>query len=195
MPSGFQDRYKGKIFQPSGCLQQIGSGGAASPGGGQINSTSAASTAGGAQLSTAGTVETTLMSYVVPAKTLDRIGRNLLVTAFGTFSTFNQGAKTARLYFGAVVTALQNSTTATGLQPWWLQMSIFPNGTPSTSAAGQTIVSQSILSTVHGGCAVSTGAELTLQNSTVKVTGISSSPSSGNPGDVTCLSLQAEALN
>ena len=30
------------------------------------------------------------MSYTVPGKTLDRCGRNLLITAFGTFSTFNR---------------------------------------------------------------------------------------------------------
>lgn len=195
MPSGFVDRYKGKLYQPSGCLQQIGSGGAASPGGGQINSTSAASTAGGAQLSTAGTVDTTLMSYVVPAKTLDRLGRNLYVTAWGTFSTFNAGAKTAKLFFGSQVVTLQNSTTVTTLQPWQLSMNIFANGVPSTSAAGQTIISQTILSSVHGGCAISTGSELTLQNSTIKVTGISSSPTAASPGDVTCLGLQVEGLN
>lgn len=195
MPSGFADRYKAKGFQPSGWLQQVGQGGASSPGGGQINSTSACSTAGGAQLSTAGTSETTLLSYTLPSRTLDRLGRNLLVTAWGTFSTFNTGAKTARLYFGSQVIALQNSTTVTTLQPWELQMNIWQNQPASTSASGQTILSQTILSSVHGGCSISTGSEPTFANSTIKVTGISSGPTAASPGDVIALGMQVEGLN
>lgn len=195
MPSGFIDRYKGKIWQPAGSLQQVGSGSATTPGGGQLNSTSAASTGGGAQLSTAGTSETTLMSYTLPPKTLDRLGRNLLITSYGTFSTFNAGAKTAKLYYGASAVSLQNSTTVTSLQSWWLQLSVFAQGAASTSAGTQSIVAQSILSSAHGGCSVSTGAEIQGLASTIKVTGISSSPTAASPGDVTALSLQVEGLN
>jgi hypothetical protein len=200
MPSGFVDRYKGKGYQPSGWLQQVGAGGAVTPGGGQINSTSAASTSGGIQLSTIANVEATLLSYTVPAKTLDRLGRNLLVTAFGTFSTFNGGLKTARLYYGSQVVAIANGGTSTtaapsATVPWWLQMNIFAQTAFSTSAGVQAILTQNILSTVHGGCGLLTGSEITGLNSTIKVTGISSSPTAASPGDVTAYSLQVEGLN
>ena len=194
-PSGFTDRYKGRIFQPTGSLQQVGSGGANTPGGGQINSSVACSTAGGVQLSTVANTELTLMSYVVPARTLDRLGRNILATAWGTFSTFNTGQKTARLYFGATALSVANSTTNTALQPWWLQLNIFAQSLQSTLAGVQTISGQSILSSAHGGCSLSTGAEIMGLNSTIKVTGISSSPTAASPGDVTVMALQVEGLN
>jgi hypothetical protein len=195
MVSGLIDRYKGKGYQPSSWLQQVGGGGATTSGGGQVNSTGAASTSGGIPLSTAGTVETTLLSYVLPAKTLDRIGRNALITAFGTFSTANAGAKTARLYYGGTSISLQNSTTVTSLQPWWLQLNVFAQTAQSTVAGIQTVLAQNILSATHGGCSLSTGAEITGLNSTIKVTGISSSPTAATPGDVTAYSLQVEVLN
>lgn len=199
MPSGFIDRYKGKGFQPSGWLQQIGSGGAATPGGGQINSTATVTaSSGGALLSTAGTVETTLLSYALPARTLDRLGRNLFIAAYGVFSTGSAGTKTARLYYGSeaiAVTTVNSSLATPGPgQPWYLQMSVFAQSAMSTANAIQTMVTQSILSSVHGGCSILTGNENTLANSTIKVTGISSSPSSGI-NDVVAYSLQIEGLN
>jgi len=194
MPSGFVDRYKGKLWQPSGCLQQIGSGPAVSGGGGLINSTASCSTAGGTQLSTAGTTTSTLVSQTLPPRTLDRLGRQLLIYAWGTFSTFNAGAKTVALSFGAVSVSLQNSTTVTALQPWAIMMNVAQNQVGSTTG-GQSIFTQTMLSSVHGGVSVSTGAENVLALSTIKVTGISSSPTSGSPGDVTVLGLSIEALN
>jgi hypothetical protein len=194
MPSGFIERFKGKTFETSASLQQFGSGGAVNAGGGQINSTSAASPAGGAKLSTAGTVETALQTFTLPAKSLDRVGRNILITAFGTFSTFNAGAKTAKLYFGSQSVSLQNSTTITTLQPWWLQLSVFQTSTGSTSGT-QSIVTQIISTGAHLGVTVSTGSEDVTVNSTIKLTGISSSPTAASPGDVTCLSMQVEGLN
>lgn len=194
MATGFVERFKGKTFEPSASIQQFGSGAAVNAGGGQLNSTGAAATAGGQKLSTAGTSETTLMSYTLPGKSLDRVGRNVLITAYGTFSTFNTGAKTAKLYFGSQSVSIQNSTTVTSIQSWWLQLNVFQTSTGSTSGS-QSIISQQILSSAHGGCSVSTGSEDVTVNSTIKLTGISSSPTSGNAGDVTCLSLQVEGLN
>jgi hypothetical protein len=194
MATGFIDRFKGKIFTTSASPDQFGTGAAVSYGGGQLNSTGACSTAGGVSLSTGGTSETSLMSFTLPRKSLDRVGRNVMATAYGTFSTFNQGAKTAKLYFGSQSVSIQNSTTVTSLQSWWLNLDIFQSSTGSTSGS-QTIVSQQILSSAHGGCLVSTGAEDVTIESTFKVTGISSSPSSGHVGDVTVLGFQVVGMN
>jgi hypothetical protein len=198
--SGFMDRYKGKIYQPTGSLQQIGAGGAVTLGGGQLNTTSAIPASSlGVQLSSASTAETTLLSYILPARSLDRPGRNLFIAAYGTFSTSNNGQKTARLYFGSEVISIAPSTTAAlaSVTPWYLQLSVFAQSTMS-SLAVQTMVSQVITSTVagitaHQGVAIQTGNENTLLASTIKVTGTSSSPTVA--GDVTALSLQVEALN
>jgi hypothetical protein len=192
--SGFIDRFKGKIYTTSASPDQFGSGAAISYGGGQLNSTGSCSTAGGTKLSTAGTSETTLMSFSLPPKSLDRVGRNVVATAYGTFSTFNTGAKTAKLYFGASAVSVQNSTTVTALQSWWLQLDIFQASTGSTSGT-QTIISQQILSSAHGGCSVSTGAEDVTALSTFKITGISSSPTAASPGDVTVLGFQVAGMN
>lgn len=192
MPSGFLDRYKGKIWQPSGSLQQVGSGGAVTGGGGQINSTSACSTAGGI-LSSAVTTVSTVGSQILPAKTLDRFGRNLLINAWGVFSTANAGVKTANLLFGSVtVGTITGSTGAAYSTPqgWFMSASVSLNDL-SSNAAKQTIWGQSI-STSHTGITVSTGAENLLLNSTIKVTAQSSA---GAAGDITLLGIQLEALN
>jgi hypothetical protein len=193
MPSGFVDRYKGKGYQPSGWLQQVGSGGAVSPGGGQINSTGAASTSGGIAGSTAAnTASTFSLNYVIPPKTLDRFGRNILINAWGTFSTANAGLKSASIVFGTVTGfTVFNSTTITTLQGWNASVSVTCNSTDGL-AAKQTIFGTGVAST-HSGCTVSTGAENMLLASTIKVTGLSSAGSAG--GDVILLGLQVEGLN
>ena len=191
MPSGFVDRYKGKLYQPSGCLQQIGSGSAATPGGGQINSTASASTSGGIGSSGVTTVST-VTSQILQPKTLERFGRNLLINAWGTFSTANAGAKTAALMFGVSTGMIvANSTTVTTLQGWFTSVSVTCNSTDGL-AAKQTIWGQGAGSSIHAGCQVSTGTENLLLASTVKILAQSSA---GTAGDVIVLGLQMEALN
>lgn len=191
MPSGFVDRYKGKGYQPSGWLQQVGGGGAVSPGGGQINSTAAASTSGGVGGSTT-TSASTLATYLVPPKTLDRFGRNLLINAWGTFSTNNASLKSASIVFGTV-TGFQvfNSTTVTTLQGWNAQLSVTCNSTDGL-AAKQTMYGTGVAST-HSGCTVSTGTENMLLASTIKVTTLSTGSTGGV--DVIVLGMQVEGLN
>jgi hypothetical protein len=191
MPSGFVDRYKGKIYQATGSLQQVGSGGAVTLGGGQINSTSAASTSGGIASSGVTTVST-VTSQTIPPKTLDRFGRNLLINAWGTFSTANAGAKTAAVMFGlSTGMIVVNSTTITTLQGWFASVSVTCNSTDAL-AAKQTIWGQGAGSSVHGGCQVSTGTENMLLASTVKILAQSSV---GTAGDVIVLGMQFEGLN
>lgn len=192
MPSGFIDRYKGKGYQPSGWLQQVGSGGAVTPGGGQINSTASVSTSGGVAGATAANTASTLISYVLPPKTLDRFGRNILINAWGTFSTANVGLKSASILFGTVTGfTVFNSTSVTSLQGWYASISVTCNSTDGL-AAKQSIYGQGVAST-HSGCTVSTGTENQLLGSTIKVTGISSAGSAG--GDVIALGMQVEGLN
>lgn len=190
MPSGFVDRYKGKGFQPSGWLQQIGTGGANTSGGGQINSTASASTAGGIGSSGVTSIST-VISQILPAKTLDRFGRNLLVNAWGTFSTANLGLKSASIVFGTVTGfTVFNSTSVTSLQGWFASLSVTQTSTVGL-ANQQTIFGQGAAST-HSGCTVSTGAENLLLNSTVKITAQSSA---GTASDIIVLGMQMEGLN
>jgi hypothetical protein len=192
MPSGFVDRYKGKIYQPTGALQQVGSGGAVTLGGGQINSTSAVSTSGGI-LSSGVTTVSTIALQTIPAKTLDRFGRNLLINAWGVFSTANAGVKSANLVFGSVTAFTITGSTAAAFttpQGWFMSASISCNSTDGL-AAKQSIWAQGA-STSHAGVTVSTGTENMLLNSTVKVTAQSSA---GTAGDITLLGIQIEGLN
>lgn len=188
MPTGFVDRAKGKGAVSSGWIQQFGGGSAFNAGGGQLNSTSAVSTAGGVSLSTS-LVETTLLSYVLPANSLNRLGRNLLVTAYGQFSTTVANPRTAKLYFGSQVLPLSPSTAAAGGGPFMLQWNVFQTSTGNT----QSLLSQQILSSVHGGVSISTGAEAITAASTIKLTGTSTQASA--VGDIIGFSLQVEGLN
>lgn len=193
MPSGFQDRYKGKIFQPSGSLQQIGGGGAATPGGGQINSTSAVSTSGGVA-SPAVTTISTAISQLLPAKTLDRFGRNLLINAWGTFSTASASLKQASILFGSVTAfTVQCSTGAAPSTPqgWSMSVSVSQNSTVGL-AAQQSIWGTGSNQSTHAGTQVSTGAENLLLNSSVKVL---TQSSAGAAGDIIVLGMQMEGLN
>lgn len=192
MPSGFVDRYKGKGFQPSGWLQQVGAGGAVSGGGGQINSTASASTSGGVASPAVATVSTAI-SQILPAKTLERFGRNLLINAWGTFSTANAGLKTASIVFGSVTAMTVQNTTASQSTPqgWFASVSVTCNSTDAL-AAKQTIWGQGANTSTHAGALVSTGAENLLLNSTVKVV---TQSSAGTAGDIIVLGMQMEGMN
>lgn len=134
-----------------------------------------------------------MVTQIMPGKTLERFGRNLLVNAWGTFSTANAGLKTASLVFGSVTAMTVNGSTGAAFttpQGWFLSASITCNSTDGL-AAKQSIWAQGA-STSHAGITISTGAENLLLGSTIKVTAQSSA---GTAGDVIVLGMQMEGLN
>ena len=181
---GFTDRIKGKAFMTSASLQQFGRGNAASGGGGQIYTTQAST---GIPLSTS-LVETNLASYVLPANSLDQMGRSLLITAFGSFPGTANQIRSAKLYFGSKSISIAGSTTASAAQAFMLQWTVQKSG-PSQ----QVLMSQVILSSLHGGMTISTANETDTVGSTIKLTGTSTGASA--PGDVVLYNLQVQALN
>jgi hypothetical protein len=96
--SGIQDRELGRSIASAAVLQRIGKGGTLAAGGGNILCFSSAAGVGNG----ADTTEDTLFTANLPASTLDVVGRQILLEAWGALSATN-AVKTIRLYFGAIV--------------------------------------------------------------------------------------------
>lgn len=113
--SGYTDRSIGKGVVGPGWLARIGKGGALAAGGGNIFAgVSAAGVGNGAD-----TTEDTLFTVTLPANTLDVVGRQIYIEAFGNV-TATSATKTARVKFGSTTLAsYAYTTTQTGI--WALQ--------------------------------------------------------------------------
>ena len=148
------------VLLPAGVKSAFGGGTATFNLSGNISSQPSAAGVG----NTNDTTEDTLFSFSLPASSLDVPGRALFITAFGTFAN-NSHSKHARLYFGSEVIDTGANTTTGGLG-WVLEMTIMKTG-----ASTQTISSQSIAGTVHGGCTQQAGAETDTAAILIKVTG------------------------
>lgn len=184
MAGGFVDRAKGKMFLNSASVQQFGKGTAASAGGGQIYTQQYSTGLALANVQT----ESTMLKYVLPPNSLDIMGRSLLITAFGNFPSTNNAIHSGKLYFGAASISIGQSTTSSAAQAFMLQWTVQKSG-PSQ----QVLMSQVIVSSVHGGLTVSTATEVDTLGSTIKFTGTSTAASAA--GDVVLYNLQVQALN
>lgn len=182
MTTGFIERFKGKTLESAASLQQFGKGGAVNAGGGQISvQTSYAGIGNGSDTS-----EDILFTYALPGGSFDITGRNLLITAFGTFAA-NTIIKQAKLYFGGE-TVVTGTFNANALTPWWLQLNVFKAGT-----AQQLISAQAIIGSTHSGTTYQTAAESDTQSITIKCTGQTTTTAQQN-----CIlgaAMQVEALN
>ena len=158
VPSGFTQRFKGKlIVNGGGSLFGFGRGiGAAM--GPQGNLFKFA----GAQGNGADTSEDVLSTFSLPANSLDVVGRALWLYAFGTMTA--TGTKTGRLYFGSELVST-GGIVATA-ESWALEMLVIKSG-----ASAQVISSQLVNGGTHGGVANQTGAETDTAAIAIKVTG------------------------
>jgi hypothetical protein len=102
----------------SAALQRIGRGGTLASGGGNVACFSSAAGVGNG----ADTTEDVLFTAVIPANTLDIVGRQILLEAWGALSATN-AIKTIRMYFGALVyIAAQVTPAAVTAGDWSAQL-------------------------------------------------------------------------
>jgi hypothetical protein len=113
--TGFVDREIGKSIYAASSLQRFGKGGGLMAGGGNIFvGVSAAGIGNGAD-----TTEDTLFTVSLPPKSLDIVGRQILIEAYGSIAAAPSANKSAKIYFGSTVLANFAATTnQTGV--WFL---------------------------------------------------------------------------
>lgn len=85
-------------------------------------------------VSNVSTTETDLMTYTLPANTMAVNGQGIRVSAYGTTAA-NGNSKTARLYFGASVVAIQAAITSSG-SAWHATMIVLRTGAATQAAGG-----------------------------------------------------------
>lgn len=177
--TGFVDRIKGKTLDIAASLTQFGAGGATFRNGGNIYTNQSAS----GILSANTTSENTLDTYSLPANSLDVPGRQLSISAFGSFGNTTH-SKTVKLYFGSELISSGAQTITTG---WSLSMVV-----QKDAANSQIIGAQNVSGSVHGGCTTQSGAETDTAAITIKVTGQTGTAATG---DVVLNGWQITGLN
>jgi hypothetical protein len=116
--TGFTDRPLGKSVAVAAVLQRIGKGGTLAAGGGNVAVFSSAAGVGNG----ADTNEDVLFTASLPANTLDIVGRQILLEAWGSLSATN-AVKTIRMYFGSLVyIAAQVTPAAVTAGDWSAQL-------------------------------------------------------------------------
>jgi hypothetical protein len=114
---------------------------------------------------TAVVTEEDLISYTLPASSLDATNRGLRVKAAGTFAA-NGNTKTIRLYFGSTVIISNNVTAAPNNAGWELEYEIFRTSATTEKAIGSGTVGSAQQTTTY------TGVGETLTSAlAIKVTG------------------------
>jgi hypothetical protein len=127
---GIQDRPLGRSIASSSSLQRVGKGGALAAGGGNVFvGASSAGIGNGAD-----TTEDTLFSVTLPPGTLDRVGRQILIEAYGSIAAAPSANKNARVYFGtaSLTVAFAATTNQTGV--WILNALVTKTGANTQSA-------------------------------------------------------------
>ena len=99
---------------------------------------------------TAVVTEEDLISYTLPASSLDATNRGLRVKAAGTFAA-NGNTKTIRLYFGSTVIMSNNVTTAPNNAGWELEYEIFRTSATTEKAIGSGTVGSAQQTTTYTG--------------------------------------------
>jgi hypothetical protein len=122
--SGLIERQLGRGVVASSALQRMGKGGALMAGGGNIFvGASAAGVGNGAD-----TTEDTLFTVTLPPNSLDVVGRQIMIEAYGSIAA-TSATKDAKIYFGSTQLAGANfhaTTTGTGI--WLLNAIITKTG-------------------------------------------------------------------
>jgi hypothetical protein len=127
--SGIQDRELGKTVASSSALQRFGKGGGLMAGGGNIFvGVSAAGIGNGADVT-----EDTLFAVSLPPNSLNIVGRQVLIEAYGSVSA-TSATKDARIYFGStsLTTAFHGTTTQSGI---WCVSALITKAGPNSQSA------------------------------------------------------------
>jgi hypothetical protein len=128
--TGFTDRGMGRGIYPSSMLQRMGKGGALCAGGGNI------SVQVGAAGNGADATEDVLFTATLPANTLDIVGRQILLEAFGAISATN-ATKTLKVYFGAsIVWTVVSVASAATAGDWSASLLLTKSGPNAQVAIG-----------------------------------------------------------
>ena len=136
-----------------------GTGIAQSSGVANVNTTAVGNVTGG---------EDDLMTYTLPADSLDADGKSVRITAWGTTAA-NGNTKTIKLHFGGTV-ARQIGPTAQNNQDWKIDAVIVRTGATAQDAIGTEMVDNSSVFLTHSHPAEDTTAAIV-----IKVTGESAS--------------------
>lgn len=180
--TGFIERQKGKGLVENSALQRIGKGGMLAACGGNV-SVQVGSAGNGAD-----TTEDTLFTATIPANTLDVVGRNIVIQAFGSV-TATSATKTPKLYFGTSITqSIPYTTTQTG--GWQITMFVFKTGASTQNALIQ--FDGAGATTTRSVTVITNGSETDTAGIVVKVTGQSSVATANT---VICNGLIIEGYN
>jgi hypothetical protein len=113
-------------------LQRVGKGGTLAAGGGNVAVFSSSAGIGNG----ADTTEDVLFTASLPANTLDIVGRQILLEAWGSLSATN-AVKTIRMYFGSLVyIAAQVTPAAVTAGDWSAQLLVTKTGNNAQIALG-----------------------------------------------------------
>jgi hypothetical protein len=159
----------------TGALHAMGTGTASAYPGGVISINT------GSQATT-GTSEETLMSFSLPASTLDSNGRGVRITAWGTTAA-NGNTKVIGLNFGA--TEIKGVTVSSNNLTWRIEGLVFRTG-----AATQEAISGMTIGTTLSTAAIATPSETLSGAVTIALKAITAT----SAGDVTCQGLLVEVL-
>jgi hypothetical protein len=133
--SGVQDRgIAGRSVASSAALQRIGRGAALAASGGNIFCNASSAGVGNG----ADTTEDVLFTVTLPPRTLDVVGRQILIEAYGSIAAAPSANKNARVYFGAtsLTAAFAATTNQTGV---WILTALVTRTGVNTQTAVVTI--------------------------------------------------------
>jgi hypothetical protein len=169
--TGFTDRPLGKSIAAASVLQRIGKGGTLAAGGGNVACFSSAAGVGNG----ADTTEDVLFTANLPANTLDVVGRQILLEAWGALSA-TDAIKTIRLYFGTsiVYTAAIVTPAAVTAGDWSAQLLITKVGVGHNTQIALGTADFSSAAVVRNVQRFTAGSEVDTAPIIVKVTGQSS---------------------
>lgn len=183
--NGFMERLKGRSYVPSSAYQQFGKGAATSLGGGNLAVFVNGANGNG---NSADTTEDVLFTGNLPLNSLDVVGRQVFIEAYGNIAA-TSATKNARVYFGSTVLVnFAATTTQTGV--WAVQALITKVGSSAQSALvlTDTTISGSLVRAVS----ILSPTESDTAAITIKATGQSSV---GTANLVTCVGLTIGGYN
>jgi hypothetical protein len=180
--TGFIYRDIGKGMSSSSALARFGKGGATMAGGGNIScQASQAGIGNGADVT-----EDTLFTVTLPANSLDIVGRQVFVEAYGTFAATSTTTKVIKVYFGSTVLVTFSGTT-TQAGAWALMATITKTaaGQQTAMILNDTTVTGSLVRSIT----TASPSEADTAGIIIKVTGQVTGSSTANVSLCNCLTV------
>ena len=135
---------------------------------------------------TAVVTEETLITYSLPLNTLSANGGGVRVKVWGTTAA-NTNTKTVRLYFGTLVAASNDVTTAPNALSWVLEYTAIRIGATSEDVEGRGTIGANLQTTSFNNTAQDTGAAITIR--------VSGQNGTATANDIVAEGLLVEYLN